>query len=180
MSTPREPEPVKLIAGIFSAKEDLIERAIRDLEAMFGPLDWKSAGLFFDRTRYYEKEMGWPLFRRFIAFRDLIRPESIVAVKRRTNELEKCYGREGKRAVNIDPGYICMERLVLATGKNYTQRIYLSEGVYADLTLVFQKGCFTPLPWTYKDYSDPFLIEQFHEIRERYKAQVRGREVSGA
>ena len=177
MSTPREAEPVKLIASIFSAKEDLVERAIGDLEGMFGPVDWKSAGLFFDRTRYYEKEMGWPLFRRFVAFRDLIRPESIVAVKGRTNELEKGYGPEGRRAVNIDPGYICMERLVLATGKNYTHRIYLSAGVYADLTLVFQKGRFAPLPWTYKDYSDPLLMGQFHEIRERYKAQVRGREV---
>lgn len=175
MSTPREADPVKLICSVFSAGEDLVETAIGGLERMFGPLDWKSGGLFFDRTRYYEKEMGWPLFRRFISFRDLIPSESIVEVKLGTNELEKAFVREGRRSVNIDPGYICMERLVLVTGKNYTHRIYLSKGIYADLTLVFQKGRFRPLPWTYRDYGDPLLMEQFQEIREKYKAQMRGR-----
>jgi hypothetical protein len=173
MSALREADPVKLIASIFSAEEELIQTAIRGLEAMFGPLDWKRAGLFFDRTRYYEKEMGWPLFRRFVAFRDLIPPESVVEVKLRTNELEKSFARDGKRMVNIDPGYICMERLVLMTGKNYTHRIYLSKGIYADLTLVFRKGGFRPLPWTYRDYGGEDLIAQFNEIRTAYKAQVR-------
>jgi hypothetical protein len=174
MSTAKEADHVKLISSIFSPREDLIETAMGRLEEMFGPLDWKSAGLFFDRTRYYEKEMGWPLFRRFVSFRDLIRPESIVEVKLRTNELEKAFVREGKRSVNIDPGYICMERLVLVTGKNYTHRIYLSKGIYADLTLVFQKGGFRSLPWTYRDYGDEDLIEQFNGIRAKYKAQLAG------
>jgi len=173
MSTPREADPVKLICSIFSAGEDLIETAVGSLAEMFGPVDWKSARFFFDRTRYYEKEMGWPLFRRFVTFTDLMRPESIVEAKLRTHELEEAFVREGKRSVNIDPGYICMERLVLATGKNYTHRLYLSKGIYADLTLVFQKGCFRPLPWTYRDYGDERLIEQFNEIRERYKTQLR-------
>jgi len=174
MSTAKEADNVKLISSIFSPREDLIETAMGRVEEMFGPLDWKSAGLFFDRTRYYEKEMGWPLFRRFVSFRDLIRPDSIVEVKLRTNELEKAFVREGKRSVNIDPGYICMERLVLVTGKNYTHRIYLSKGIYADLALVFQKGGFRPLPWTYRDYGDEDLIEQFNGIRAKYKAQLRG------
>ena len=175
MSAPKEAEQVKLISSIFSAGEGLIETTMGRLEGLFGPLDWKSAGLFFDRTRYYEKEMGRPLFRRFVAFRDLIPPDSIVEVKLQTNELEKAFVKEGKRPVNIDPGYICMERLVLVTGKNYTHRIYLSKGIYADLTLVFQKGRFRPLPWTYRDYGDENLIARFNEIRARYKAQLRGK-----
>jgi hypothetical protein len=173
MSAPKDAEPVKLISSIFSTREDLIKAVTAGLGDMFGPLDWISAGLFFDRTRYYEKEMGWPLFRRFVAFRDLIRPESIVEVKLRTNELENAFVRDGKRSVNIDPGYICLERLVLVTGKNYTHRIYLSKGIYADLTLLFQRGCFRPLPWTYQDYGDEGLISQFNEIRANYKAQLR-------
>jgi hypothetical protein len=173
MSTPKDADQVKLISSIFSRREDLIEAAVAGLEEMFGPLDWKSPRLLFDRTRYYEEEMGWPLFRRFVTFRDLICPESIVEVKLRTNELEKAYVRDGKRSVNIDPGYICMERLVLVTGKNYTHRIYLSKGIYADLTLVFQRGCFRPLPWTYQDYGNADLISQFNEIRADYKTQLR-------
>ena len=173
MSVLKEADQVKLFAGIFSAGEDLIERAMGRLEEMFGPLDWKSRRFFFDRSRYYEKEMGWPLFRRLATFRNLIRPDTIVEVKLLTNELERAFAVEGKRSVNIDPGYICLERLVLVTGKNYTHRIYLSKGVYADLTLVFQRGRFTPLPWTYRDYGDQGMIEEFNEIRARYKAQLR-------
>jgi hypothetical protein len=172
MSMPRAADDVKLICSIFSPEERLIESVISRLEEMFGPVDWKSPGLFFDRTRYYEREMGWPLFRRFVSFGDLVRPESIVEVKLRTNELEKAFVHEGKRMVNIDPGYICMERLILATGKNYTHRIYLSKGIYADLTLVFQKGSFRPLAWTYRDYAAEELIRHFNEVRAKYKVQV--------
>ncbi|MBN2034187.1 MAG: DUF4416 family protein [Deltaproteobacteria bacterium] len=175
MSVPKEAERVKLICSIFSSRGEVLDMAIGRMEDMFGPLDWKSEGLFFDRTRYYENEMGWPLLRRFVTFRDLIDPEAIVEVKLRTNELEKVLSGAGRRSANIDPGYLCMERLVLVTGKNYSHRIYLSKGIYADLTLVFRKGCFRALPWTYRDYSDEHIIAQFDEIRGKYKAQLRGK-----
>jgi hypothetical protein len=178
MSSPREADDVRLISSIFSPNEQLIDTLIERLEGMFGPLEWRSPLLLFDRTRYYEKEMGWPLQRRFVSFRDLIRPESLVEVKLRTNALEQMFVREGKRIVNIDPGYVCLERLVLATGKNYTHRIYLGKGIYADLTLVFHKGTFRPLEWTYRDYADEGLISQFNEIRGRYKEQLGGKSAS--
>lgn len=173
MSTPKDADRVKLISSIFSPSKDVITSVATALERMFGPVDWKSAQLLFDRTRYYEREMGWPLFRRIVAFRDLIRPESIVDVKLKTNELEKAFARDGKRSVNLDPGYISMERLVLVTGKNYTHRVYLSKGIYADLTLIFQRGCFRPLPWTYRDYGAEEMISRFNEIRNAYKGQLR-------
>ena len=176
MSSPKEADDVRLISSIFSPNEEIIETTIGRLEEMFGPLEWRSTLVLFDRTRYYEKEMGWPLHRRFVSFRDLIRPEALVEVKLRTNDLEKMCVREGKRAVNIDPGYVCMERLVLATGKNYTHRIYLAKGIYADLTLVFHKGSFRPLEWTYRDYAEEGLIAQLNEIRARYKAQLERKE----
>jgi hypothetical protein len=175
MSVPSDSENVKLISSIFSPEQDLIDRVIGEMEQLLGPTDWISSWLFFDRTRYYEKEMGWPLHRRFISFRDLIRPQDIVRIKLATNSIEKKYAEEdGKRKVNIDPGYISLERLVLATGKNYIHRIYLSDGIYADLTLTFRGQSFKPLEWTYRDYGDPASIKYFNEIRSRYKAQIRG------
>jgi len=173
MSLPHEPEPVKLIASLFSPEKALLERVIDELSGIFGTADWISPECFFDRTRYYEKEMGWPLHRRFISFERLIRPEQLVSIKLRCNEVEKRYLHEGKRRINVDPGYISPERLVLATGKNYVHRIYLSKGIYADLTLVFRKGCFEPLAWTYKDYSDPVTREHFKKIRDIYMIQRR-------
>ncbi len=174
MSTLKEADDVKLLVSLFSPEEKIIEEVILGLQAITGAADWMSPPLFFDRTRYYEKEMGWPLHRRFLSFENLIRPEAIVDVKLQTNELEKRYLQEGKRRVNIDPGYIALERLVLATGKNYTHRIYLSKGIYADLTLVFHQGSFQTLAWTYRDYGDPVVIGYFNEVREHYKNQLRG------
>jgi len=173
MSTPSEPEKVKLITSLFSPQKDLIDQVIREMESIFGPFDWKSRELFFDRTKYYAREMGWPLFRRFISFKDLIKPEDLIEVKLKTNYIEKQYVEEGKRRINIDPGYIALERLILATGKNYTHRIYLGQGIYADLTLIYQRGTFQPLEWTYRDYSDPEMIDCFNRLREDYKNQLR-------
>jgi hypothetical protein len=175
MSIPNKAEDVKLITSLFSPDKDLIDRVINELESLFGPTDWVSPWLFFDRTKYYEKEMGWPLHRRFVSFRDLIKPEEIVQKKLTTNMIEKKYLTEdGRRSINIDPGYIALERLVLATGKNYTHRIYLSHGIYADLTLIFHGKSFKAIEWTYRDYGDPTAIEYFNEVRSRYKAQIRG------
>ena len=173
MSQPRDPEPVKLLVSIFSPKEELIQKVTNELTLRYGPVDWQSPALFFDRTRYYEKEMGWPLHRRFVSFERLISPDLIVSIKLESNELEGQYVQEGKRLVNIDPGYISLERLVLATGKNYVHRIYLGRGIYADLTLVFKRGSFRPLEWTYPDYGDPKTIEMFNSLRKRYVEQLK-------
>ena len=175
MSQPREPDPVKLIASIFTPKEDLIREVINELSLRYGPVDWESPPMFFDRTRYYEREMGWPLHRRFVSFEYLISPDDIVNVKLETNELESRYLQEGNRLVNIDPGYIGLERLVLATGKNYVHRIYLRKGIYADLTLIYKKGSFRSLDWTYKDYANPKMIEMFNNVRKRYTEQLKER-----
>ena len=176
MSNPSEAEDVKLISSLFSADANLIDRVILEMEGLFGPTDWISPAFFFDRTKYYEKEMGWPLHRRFISFKTLVRPQDIVEIKWKTNALEKKESQRGKRKINIDPGYVALERLVLATGKNYTHRIYLSKGIFADLTLIFQRGSFNPLAWTYRDYGDPESIDYFNGVRERYKRQIRGLE----
>lgn len=174
MSNPSEADDAKLISSLFSSQRNLIEKVILDLEGLFGPTDWISPAIFFDRTKYYEKEMGWPLHRRFVSYKNLVRPEDIVDIKWKTNALEKKYSQGGKRKINIDPGYVALERLVLATGKNYSHRIYLSKGIYADLTFIFQRGSFSPLAWTYKDYGDPEIIGFFNDVRKRYKNQIRG------
>ncbi len=176
MSTPSEAEDVKLISSLFSSDKPLIERVIDKLKEIFGPADWISPWLLFDRTRYYEKEMGWPLHRRLVSFRNLIRPEAIVDIKLQTNRLEGEYSSGGRRMINLDPGYISLERLILATGKNYTHRIYLTMGIYADLTLAYHRGSFRALEWTYRDYADPVFIGYLNNLREMYKRQIRGLE----
>ncbi len=173
MSIPKESQKVKLVTSIFSAEEDLIEKSIGRMEGGFGKADWISDLMPFDRTRYYEKEMGWPLYRKLLSFSRLVGPENLPETKIITNNLENEYTGEKGRKVNIDPGYLSLERLVLATGKNYTHRIYLAKGIYADLTLVFHAGTFKPLPWTYPDYSETKIIGLFNKAREGYLLYLR-------
>lgn len=173
MSQPKVPDPVKLISSLFSPDRELIEFVIRELSVIFGPVDWKSGELVFDRTKYYAKEMGWPLHRRFVSFQELITMDKITDAKIKTNKVEQQHLRNMKRMINIDPGYISAERLVLATGKNYIHRIHLSEGIYADLTLVYKKGSFCPLEWTYPDYADSEITGYFNAVRKQYMNQLR-------
>ena len=173
MSQPHEPDPVKLISSLFSPDKDLIDTVIGEMAKIFGSVDWISPELLFDRTRYYAREMGWPLYRRFISFNQLVPADHLVEIKLKTNEVEEQHLREGNRLVNIDPGYISPERLILATGKNYVHRVYLKKGIYADLTLLFQRGSFEPLKWTYPDYAASEIIGFFNEIRERYMEKKR-------
>ncbi|MBN1277893.1 MAG: DUF4416 family protein [Deltaproteobacteria bacterium] len=173
MSHPYEPDPVKLIASLFSPDRVIIGSVIDILAEMIGPVDWISPDILFDRTRYYEREMGWPLYRNFISFRDLMPADHLVKIKLETNTVEQRFLREGNREVNIDPGYISPERLILATGKNYVHRVYLTKGIFADLTLVFKRNSFRSLEWTYPDYSDPQSIGFFNEIRRKYMEKLK-------
>jgi len=146
-----------------------------ELEDAFGRPDLVSAWMPFDYTSYYAKEMGSELFRRVLAFRSLIPQERIPEIKLLTNAIEQAHAVDGRRRVNIDPGYLLHERFVLATGKNYSHRIYLGQGVYADLTLVFRGGTFQALPWTYPDYADWPLRRFLLTVRGKYALDLKAK-----
>ena len=79
---------------------------------------------------------------------------------------------EGKRRFNLDPGLLTLGNFVLATGKNNAHRIYLAEGIFADLTLIFRSRSYRPLEWTYPDYADAELIGILNRLREMYKCRL--------
>lgn len=173
MSTPVPPDPAKLVIGIFTARKELLEPVAADLAARFGPADLVSRWLDFDFTTYYNAEFGSPLYRRMFSFQRLIRQDELAGIKQITNQIENAYTRDGKRAVNIDPGYMLRERFVLATGKNFTHRIYIGEGIYADLTLLYYDKAFQSLPWTYPDYADGAMQSFLIQVRNRYIIDVK-------
>ncbi|WP_372681692.1 DUF4416 family protein [Desulfosarcina sp.] len=173
MSLPQPPTPAKLIVGFFVKEKTLAEDIAQALQDRLGPVDMISAWINFDFTTYYEKEMGAPLSRRLIVFKRLVEQTELAAIKRMTNAVEQTYQRQGQRRVNIDPGYLVPERFVLATGKNFTHRIYIGQGIYADLTLIYQKGAFRTLPWTYPDYADKHLIDFLTLVRKKYMLDVK-------
>jgi hypothetical protein len=173
MSIPQKPKPAKLVIGFFLKQKHLLEKLADDLCSRFGAVDIISAWMPFEYTSYYTEELGVPLFRRLFAFEKLIQQNDLAKIKLTTNQLEHQYSQNGRRSVNIDPGYLVHERFVLASGKNFSHRIYLAEGIYADLTLLYFKGRFQKLPWTYPDYADRPMLTVLERIRQKYVLEVR-------
>ncbi|HOO90552.1 MAG TPA: DUF4416 family protein [Syntrophales bacterium] len=172
MSKPALPERVKRISSVFSGNRDTLNGAIIALSEEFGDIDYISALIPFAYTDYYTKEFGPSLFRRFVSFENLVSPDTLPHMKLYTNKIEDTFIKDGNRLVNIDPGYISKAHLILATGKAYTHRPYIRDGIYADLTLIFTNHTFRRLAWTYPDYSDENTIAMFNNIRERYSVQL--------
>jgi len=171
---------VKLIMGMISSGEEFLGRVEDILEERFGDIDFTSQIIPFNFTDYYQDEMGKNLLRKFIGFRNLISPDSIVDIKLYTNDLEKKFlNSHAGRNINIDPGYISAAKLVLASAKNFSHRIYLRQGVYAEITLRYTKGNFEPWEWTFPDYRTDGYIKIFNHIRKIYMDQIKlKREVS--
>jgi hypothetical protein len=167
---------VKLIVGLIFAREAPVVALRQELEASYGQVDCESNWLPFDATRYYEREMGTQLQRLFWSFESLIAPETLADIKRDTNALEQAYAvpdaRGWRRRANLDPGYVDLAKLVLATTKDRQHRLYLGRGIYAEVTLRFTGGRFVPWDWTYPDYRLPEYLAFFDAARRRYRQQL--------
>lgn len=161
--------PVKLFVGMISNRTTLFEEVRQPLVTRFGPVDLKSPVYPWIHTTYYEKELGSDLKRQFLFFKQPIPPDTLHEIKRFTNELEHHWIRataEGNcRRINLDPGYLAPSKIVLATTKDYSHRIYLRDGIYAEVTLVYQGKSFAPLPHTYPDFRSEEYIALFNEAR---------------
>ena len=168
MSTPREPDEAKLVISLLMNDKDILENVLPLLEEKFGVLEMLSPWFDFPYTSYYEKEMGVPLFRRMAVFKRLISQKSLAGVKVFTNTIEKLWEKDESRSLNIDPGYLLRSRFILATGKDYAHRVYLDQGIYADLTLLYQGGEFKSLAWTYPDYAGEEMTDFLKQAREKY------------
>ncbi|MEJ2208928.1 MAG: DUF4416 family protein [Anaerolineae bacterium] len=173
MGAAREPLPVKLIASLLTGDLALLDPVREALTAAWGAIDLASDLLPFDHTDYYAAEFGPSLQRQIVTFAALIPPDSLPAVKVRSNELEAAFATGGRRRINVDPGYVSLGKLVLATTKDHAHRLYLGQGIYGEVTLTFQRGRFRPWPWTYPDYAGEGYCALFDDVRRRYKAQLR-------
>jgi hypothetical protein len=173
MSIPQPPLPVKPVVSLILSREDLAPSIIKRLSDYFGPPDLVGPYWPFNLTEYYYPEMGTPLGRVLAAFLHLGDPGRLADWKVFTNRVEAGFSLGGRRLVNLDPGYVARERLVLATGKNYTHRLYLDHGIYGDLTLIFGGGKFQPLPWSYPDYAQGEMPELLERVRRKYLWQLK-------
>lgn len=168
----REPDPVKPVLSLFTADKTLFREIIKRLEKEWGPADLASGLLDFSSTDYYEEEFGAGLKRKFFSFERLIAPYELAGLKTFSNSLEAEFSKDGKRLVNIDPGYMALEKFVLASCKNFTHRICVGRGVYADLTFMYTGDAFKALEWTYPDYKAEDVVSFLKEARKRLAKQL--------
>ena len=173
MSRLQEPSVVRLFLGLIYKPDSPISDLIEMLEEKLGAINFESEGSQFNHSSYYENEMGEGLLRKILTFEKLIRRTQIVEIKTFTNNMEEVFSYEGKRTINIDPGYIAQEHLILATGKGYSHRPYLGSGVYADLTLVYINNEYRTLKWTYPDYGREEMRVLFKDLRNQYVNQLK-------
>ena len=164
--------PVKLIMGVTVAAPIYWEQVQPTLVSHFSPIDMEMAWYPFTHTQYYRAEMGDNLLKKFVAFQQLIDAASLPDIKRLTNDIEQTFAEAQRRHINLDPGYICAPKLVLATTKDYSHRIYLRDGIFGDIHLKFLGKHFVPQEWTYPDYREPFVIEFFENVRTHYLTQL--------
>ena len=170
-------QPVLLILPAFAAEEATLHWARNKATELFGPIVLESETFRFDRfTNYYERSMGARLFKKIWAFENPIDPERLAAVKIATNHLEEelaeIHASPGvARPLNLDPGYVDLGKLVLASTKDHAHRIYLQQGIFAELTLIYTKKHWQLLPWTYPDYQS----KEYHEFFDQCRTVLKGK-----
>ena len=182
MGEAHEPQAVNLVCPMLAGRAEWLDAATERLEAAFGPTDLVSETWPWTFSSYYEAEMGGPLLRRICSLRELAAPDAIIEVKLGTNRIEKELAASlapnaPPRPVNVDPGYVALSKMVLATTKDYAHRLYLGRGIYAECTLRWRRGTFQPLEWTYADYATDEYRAFFAQVRALYvdKLRVAGR-----
>jgi hypothetical protein len=170
------PLPVKAIIGVLTVEPSLLPTVYAALTHRLGPIDYTSELMPFTSTTHYETEMGPDVRRQFISFERLIDAGTLAEMKLFTSNVEQVFAikksERDARRVNLDAGYISLAKLVLATTKNHAHRIYLSDGIYAEITLRFYRKTFQPLEWSYPDYRLPTYIAIFNHIRKIYRNQL--------
>ena len=151
----------KLFVGIMYSQELVYKEAIGLLKKGFGDIELEGKEFDFNFTNYYGKEMGKNLKKRFVLFKKPIDRGNLPDIKLQTIKLEEKFKKKGKRQINIDPGYITLNKVVVASTKGLPHRTYLNKGIFADLQLILKKNDVKTFRHTFADYehSKDFFLE---------------------
>jgi hypothetical protein len=172
MALPRHPEKAVLFVGCLSSDEQVFKSTLPALTEQFGSILYQSQSLLWEQSSYYNDELGTPISRTFVFFEKIIDPVTLVEAKLHTNSIESDLSQSGRRRINLDPGYMTLAKVVLASLKNYSHRIYLGSSVYGELELFYKDDRFNPMPYTYFDYRDEAVINIFSNARKLLRKTI--------
>jgi hypothetical protein len=173
VGTAGTPEKVVLFVAVTARSDAPAADAVGELTRRYGPVKSSHGPVPFTFTDYYGEEMGEGLCKTYLAFENPVEREALAGIKVFTNEMERRYSAEGRRTVNLDPGYVAADKLVLASTKDFYHRIYLGQGIFAEVTLHYRKGDYRFFSWTFPDYREPAFLGFLGKIRAGYVGSVR-------
>ena len=174
MGVAQYPPQVQLFCALLVAPTIAPGEVEDILQQQFGSIVLRSQAFPFVHTSYYTREMGEGLTRLYLAFAPLIHITALAATKHTTNRLEgRWAAAPGQRRVNLDPGYLDLGKVVLASTKNHAHRLYIGAGIYAEVTLRYRQKSFQAWEWTYPDYQLPITVNFFNHLRALYQTQLR-------
>jgi len=173
MAETRAPFPVKYFIAVLFHEHEAFEKSKASIVERWGAIDYEGADHLFDVTTYYESEMGTPLYRRIVTLETIRSPKEIVDMKLECNAIEAGLVVNGKRAVNLDAGYLDHNKVLLASAKEAGQKVYLDKGIYADLAGRYKDGCYRPFEWSFPDFKDGRYDSELLIIRTSYLKQIK-------
>lgn len=172
----KKPTPALLLVAVSSKYPEALDWSVEKLSQEYGRVCLQSPPFVFDQTTYYESTMGTGLVKKFVTFEQLIDPAQLPKIKHHTNQLEIDYSaafdHPETRPLNLDPGYLTEAKLILASTKDHWHRIYLSDGIYAEFTLHYQKKAWQNSPWTYPDYQTDAYKAFFDCCRQEFRKRI--------
>lgn len=161
----------------FSRHAEALYWARQRAESVWGPIVIESPHFDFKFTSYYDRSMGLDLRKVLWLFDSWRDPSELAEWKRTTNAWEEEHLASVElpesRPLNLDPGYLTEAKLVLATTKDRDHRIYLSKGIFAEVTLAYRNGQWTKNPWTYPDYQSEGYLKFFTQCRQHLRDRAR-------
>jgi len=170
MGQPADHPAALLLLAAFSRHDAALRWAKDRAAAAWGPAAMESPAFDFDQTDYYTPTMGPGLSKVFWAFDRPFDVATLPEMKLATNDWETEYaetaGHREPRPLNLDPGYLTLGKLVLASTKDFTHRIYLGRGIYAEITLFYRRGRWQWHEWTFGDYRRDDYHRFFSECRD--------------
>lgn len=165
--------PVKFFVSVIYHDQKNFDEVSAAIRQSMGDIDTESEPFPFDFTDYYTSEMGSPLFRVFFSLAKPGPADGILSIKKACLELETRFSAGNHRQVNLDPGYIDLYKLVLVSEKYLGHKIYLSEGICADMVLFLGKKKVTPFRWTFPDFKSGRYDEYILRLRRDYLRQLK-------
>ena len=166
---PRDPLVKKIVALLVPRGDNRIFSEVCSLlRYEWGEPERIGPFIPFIWTNYYE-DISPELDRCFFSYPGLFRMSDLPDWKITACRLEKETG--DPRRVNLDPGTIDGARLLLASTKGQAHRIYLRDGIFAEVTLCRRKGKWESFFYTFPDFRSGAYFNWLEMVREDWKRE---------